>query len=162
MAEPAAKRLKRSHTHVPTPFRLTDPSMRLAYAKTALYHVSDDVLELILRYTQPPVSVRRRLDAVIVEYRSVLKNVAWVRYHPSLPWHQQRKHIRTTAGQILFRTRRVPWGRALFGTSRDIQHLRRQLVARRLRADERLELNTVIDRLWRRFLERLDTIYDTC
>ena len=134
--------------------------MRLAYAKTALYHVSDDILEMILRYTRPPVSVRRRM--FVGEYRSVLKNVAWVRYHPSLPWHQQRRHIRTAAGQILFRTRRVPWERALFGTSRDIQHLRRQLVARRLRADERLELNTVIDRLWRRFLERLDTIYDTC
>jgi hypothetical protein len=32
----------------------------------------------------------------------------------------------------------------------------------RLRAAERLELTSVIDRLWRRFLERLDTIYDTC
>ena len=121
MAEPVAKRRKQSHPHVPTPFRLTDPSMRLAYAKTALYHVSDDVLELILRYTQPPVSVRRQMNAVMAEYRSVLKNVAWVRYHPSLPWHQQRRHIRTTAGQILFRTRRVPWERALFGYSRDIQ-----------------------------------------
>ena len=141
---------------------VTDPTMRLAYAKTALYHVSDDVLELILRYTQPPVSVQRQMNAVMAEYRSVLKNVAWVRYHPSLPWHQQRRHIRTTAGQILFRTQRVPWERALFGYSRDIQHLRRQLVARRLRADETLELNSVIDRLWRRFLERLDTIYDTC
>jgi hypothetical protein len=162
MAEPAAKRLKRSYPHVPTPFRLTDPNMRLAYAKTALYHVSDDILEQILRHTQPPVSVRRQMDAVMTEYRSVLKNVAWVRYHPSLPWHQQRRHIRTTAGQILFRTRRVPWERALFGYSRDIQHLRRQLASTRLCADERLELKSVIDRLWRRFLERLDTIYDTC
>ena len=162
MAEPAAKRLKRSYTHVPTPFRLTDPSMRLAYAKTALYHVSDDILEMILRYTRPPVMMRRRMDAVIAEYRSVLKNVAWVRYHPSLPWHQQRKHIRTAAGQILFRTRRVPWERALFGYSRDIQHLRRQLASRRSQADKRLELMLVIDRLWRRFLERLDTICDTC
>ena len=76
--------------------------MRLAYAKTALYHVSGDLLELILRYTQPPVSVQRRM--FMAEYRSVLKNVAWVRYHPSLPWHQQRRHIRTTVGQILFRT----------------------------------------------------------
>jgi hypothetical protein len=162
MAEPVAKRLKRSHPHVPTPFRLTDPTTRLAYAKTALYHVSDDVLELILRYTRPPVTMRRRMDAVMAEYRSVLKNVAWVRYHPSLPWHQQRRHIRTAAGQILFRTRRVPWERALFGYSRDMQHLRRQLSSRRLRAAERLELKSVIDRLWRRFLERLDTIYDTC
>ena len=160
MAEPVAKRRKQSHPHVPTPFRLTDPTTRLAYAKTALYHVSDDVLELILRYTQPPVSVRRRM--FVTEYRSVLKNVAWVRYHPSLPWHQQRRRIRTTAGQILFRTRRVPWERALFGYSRDIQHLRRQLASRRLRAAKRLELTSVIDRLWRRFLERLDTIYDTC
>ena len=160
MAEPAAKRLKRSHTHVPTPFRLTDPSMRLAYAKTALYHVSDDVLELILRYTGPPVLVQRRM--FMAEYRSVLKNVAWVRYHPSLPWHQQRRHICTAAGHILFRTRRVPWERALFGTSRDIQHLRRQLASQRLQAAERLELTSVIDRLWRRLLERLDTIYDTC
>jgi hypothetical protein len=78
MAEPVAKRLKQAHPHVPTPFRLTDPSMRLAYAKTALYHVSDDILELILRYTRPPVSVQRRMDAVMAEYRSVLKNVAWV------------------------------------------------------------------------------------
>lgn len=162
MAEPAAKRLKRSYTHVPTPFRLTDPSMRLAYAKTALYHVSDDVLERILCYTQPPVSVQRQMNAVMAEYRSVLKNVAWVRYHPSLPWHQQRRHIRTTAGQILFRTRRVPWERALFGYSRDIRHLRRQVASRRLRAAERLELKSVINRLWRRFLMRLDTIYDTC
>jgi hypothetical protein len=106
--------------------------------------------------------MRRQMDAVVAEYRSVLKNVAWVRHHPSLPWHQQRRHIRTTAGQILFRSQRVPWERALFGYSRDIQHLRRQLVARRLRTAERLELNTVIDRLWGRFLERLDTIYDTC
>jgi hypothetical protein len=162
MAEPVAKRRKQAHPHVPTPFRLTDSNMRLAYAKTALYHVSGDLLELILRYTQPPVSVRRRLDAVMAEYRSVLKNVVWVRYHPSLPWHQQRRHIRTAAGQILFRTRRVPWERALFGYSRDMQHLRRQLSSRRLRAAERLELKSVIDRLWRRFLERLDTIYDTC
>jgi hypothetical protein len=102
------------------------------------------------------------MDAVMTEYRSVLKNVAWVRYHPSLPWHQQRRHIRTTTGQILFRTQRVPWERVLFGYSRDIQHLRRQLASRRLRAAERLELTSVIDRLWRRFLERLDTIYDTC
>jgi hypothetical protein len=160
MSEPAAKRLKRSHPHVPTPFRLTDSSMRLAYAKTALYHVSDDSLELILRYTQPPITMRRRM--FLAEYRSVLKNVAWVRYHPSLPWHQQRRHIRTPTGQILFRTRRVPWERALFGTSRDIQHLRRQLIARRLRAAERLELKSVINRRWRRFLERLDRIYDTC
>ena len=43
-----------------------------------------------------------------------------------------------------------------------VQHLRRQLASRRLRAAERLELTLVIDRLWRRFLERLDTIYDTC
>ena len=162
MAEPVAKRRKQAHPHVPTLFRLTDPNMRLAYAKTALYHVSDDVLELILRYTRPPVTMRRRMDAVMAEYRSVLKNVAWVRYHPSLPWDQQRRHIRTAAGQILFRTRRVPWERALFGYSRDIQHLRRQLASRRLRAAKRLELTSVIDRLWRRFLEQLDTIYDTC
>jgi hypothetical protein len=162
MAEPVAKRRKQAHPHVPTPFRLTDSTMRLAYAKTALYHVSDDILEMILRYTRPPVSVRRQIGAVMAEFRSVLKNVAWVRYHPSLPWHQQRRRIRTTAGQILFRTQRVPWERALFGYSRDIQHLRRQLVARRLRTAERLELTSVIDRLWRRFLERLDRIYDTC
>jgi preprotein translocase subunit SecA len=162
MSEPAAKRLKRSHPHVPTPFQLTDPSMRLAYAKTALYHVSDDVLELILRYTRPPITMRRQMDAVITEYRSVLKNVASVRYHPSLPWHQQRRHIRTAAGQILFRTQRVPWERARFGYSRDIQYLRRQVASRRLRAAERLVLKSVIDRLWRRYLERLDTIYDTC
>jgi|EP01047_Picozoa_sp_COSAG01_P116470 hypothetical protein len=98
----------------------------------------------------------------VTESGSVLKNVAWVRYHPSLPWDQQRRHIRTTAGQILFRTQRVPWERALFGYSRDIQQLRRQLASTRLRADERLELTSVIDRLWRRFLERLDRIYDTC
>ena len=162
MSEPVAKRLKQSHPHVPAPCRLINPTMRLAYAKTALYHVSDDILEMILRYTRPPVSVQRQMNAVMAEYRSVLKNVAWVRYHPSLPWHQQRRHIRTTAGQILFRTRRVPWERALFGYSRDIQHLRRQLASRRLRATERLELTSVIDRLWRRYLERLDTIYDTC
>ena len=35
-------------------------------------------------------------------------------------------------------------------------------ITRRLRAAERRELTSVIDRLWRRFLERLDTIYDTC
>jgi hypothetical protein len=57
MAEPAAKRLKRSYTHVPTPFRLTDSTMRLAYAKTALYDVSDDILELILRYPVPGVTM---------------------------------------------------------------------------------------------------------
>eukprot|EP01047_Picozoa_sp_COSAG01_P069646 COSAG01_NODE_10359_length_2185_cov_2.481304_2_plen_155_part_00 len=84
--------------------------------------VSDDILRLILRYTQPPVLVQRRM--FIAEYRSVLKNVAWVRYHLSLPRHQQRRHIRTTAGQILFWTGRIPWERALFGYSRDIQHLR--------------------------------------
>ena len=127
-----------------------------------MYHVSDDVLELILRYIRPPVSVQRRLDAVMAEFRGVLKNVAWVRYHPSLPWHQQRRHICTAAGQILFRTRRVPWERALFGYSRGIQHLRRQLASQRLQVTERLELKLVIDRLWRRFLEQLDRIYDTC
>eukprot|EP01047_Picozoa_sp_COSAG01_P045835 COSAG01_NODE_4253_length_5208_cov_4.500000_2_plen_157_part_00 len=110
MAEPVAKRLKQSHPHVPAPCRLINPTMRLAYAKTALSHVSDDILEMILRYTRPPVSVRRQIGTVMAEFRSVLKNVAWVRYHPSLPWHQQRRRIRTTAGQILFRTRRVPRG----------------------------------------------------
>ena len=83
-------------------------------------------------------------------------------YATGLPYRALPRHHRTTAGQILFRTERVPWERALFGYSRDIQHLRRQLVARRLRAAERLELKSVIDRLWRRYLERLDTIYDTC
>eukprot|EP01047_Picozoa_sp_COSAG01_P005698 COSAG01_NODE_198_length_22280_cov_21.529775_15_plen_109_part_00 len=58
--------------------------------------------------------------------------------------------------------RRVPWERAVFGYSRDIQHLRRQLVSRQWRTAERLELKSVINRLLRRFLEWLDRIYDTC
>ena len=98
--EPANKkaRVTTPTEHVPAPFRLPGPKtfapifplaaprMRLAWRKTLLYQLPQEVLEHVLRYTPPPASVKKSMDAVMAELEKVVTDCfnAYVQQDP--PW----------------------------------------------------------------------------
>ena len=86
------------------------------------------------------------MQAVVAEFRSVLKDVAHVVHGTSF----ERPRIRTAAGRILYRTRRLPWERELFEVAQSIRRLNEQLESKRMRARERTERVVVRDRWLRR------------
>jgi len=57
---------------VPAPFRPADSHTRLAWAKTLMYQLPQEILENVLRHTPPPASVKRGMDAVITELQKVV------------------------------------------------------------------------------------------
>jgi hypothetical protein len=66
-AAPSAEDTTVSTELVPAPFRLADSHTRLAWAKTLMYQLPQEILENVLRHTPPPASVKRDMDAVIAE-----------------------------------------------------------------------------------------------
>ena len=111
-----------------------------------------------MRHVPPPASVRRHRDRVVAEFRSVLKDVARVVHGTST----ERTRIRTVAGRILCRTRRLPWERELFSYSQSIRRLNKELESTRMRAAERWEVLAAKERLSQRLDERLNKLYGTC
>ena len=106
----------------------------------------------------PEPSVRRHMQAVVAEFRSVLKEVARVVHGTST----ERSRIRTAAGRILYHTRRLPWERELFGYAHAIRRLNEQLESKRMRAVERSKTVAVRDRLLRRLQDDIERHYDAC
>jgi hypothetical protein len=106
----------------------------------------------------PEPSVRRHMQAVVAEFRSVLKEVARVVHGTST----ERSRIRTAAGRILYRTRRLPWERELFGYAHAIRRLNEQLESKRMRAVERSKTVAVRDRLLQRLQDDIERHYDAC
>jgi hypothetical protein len=98
------------------------------------------------------------MQAVEAEFRSVLKEVARVVHSTST----ERSRIRTAAGRILYRTRRLPWERELFGYAHAIRRLNDELESRRMRAVERSKTVVVRDRLLQRLQEGVERHYDAC
>ena len=98
------------------------------------------------------------MQAVVVEFRSVLKEVARVVHGTST----ERSRIRTAAGRILYRTRRLPWERELFGYAHAIRRLNEQLESKRMRAKERVERVALRDRWLRRLQDDIERLYDAC
>ena len=111
-----------------------------------------------MRHVPPSASVRHHLDRVVAEFRSVLKDVARVVHGTSM----ERTRIRTVAGRILCRTRRLPWERELFSYSQSIRRLNKELESTRMRAAERWEVLAAKERFSQRLDERLNKLYDTC
>ena len=72
-SEPAMKKPRVAPTteHVPAPFRLDGPHRRLAWAKTWMYQVPQEVLENVLQHTAPPASVKQNMDAVVAEINNI-------------------------------------------------------------------------------------------
>jgi hypothetical protein len=106
----------------------------------------------------PEPSVRRHMQAVEAEFRSVLKEVARVVHSTST----ERSRIRTAAGRILYRTRRLPWERELFGYAHAIRRLNEQLESKRMRAVEQSKTVAVRDRLLQRLQDDVERHYDAC
>ena len=162
------KRARTGHVsdYIPSPFRLTltqvrcqsNAPVRLAYAKTWLYALPTDLITQIMGHVPPPASVRRHMDRVVAEFRSVLKDVARVVHGTST----ERPCIRTVAGRILYRTGRLPWERELFSYAQSIRRLNKELGSTRMRAAERWEVLAAKERLSQRLDERLNKLYDTC
>ena len=98
------------------------------------------------------------MQAVVAEFRSVLKEVARVVHSTST----ERSRIRTAAGRILYRTRRLPWERELFGYAHAIRRLNEQLESKRMRAVERSKTVAVRDRLLQRLQDDVERHYDAC
>ena len=71
-AAPSAEDTTVSTELVPAPFRLADSHTRLAWAKTLMYQLPQEILENVLRHTPPPASVKRGMDAVITELEKVV------------------------------------------------------------------------------------------
>ena len=163
------KRARTGHVseYIPSPFRLTltqvrcqsNAPVRLTYAKTWLYALPTDLITEIMRHVPPPASVRRHMDRVVAEFRSVLKDVARVVHGTST----ERPCIRTVAGRILYRTGRLPWERELFSYAQSIRRLNKELESTRMRAAERWEVLAAKERFSQRLDdERLNKLYDTC
>jgi hypothetical protein len=106
----------------------------------------------------PEPSVCRHMQAMVAEFRSVLKEVARVVHGTST----ERSRIRTAAGRILYRTRRLPWERELFGYAHAIRRLNEQLESKRMRAVERSKTVAVRDRLLQRLQDDIERHYDAC
>ena len=98
------------------------------------------------------------MQAVVAEFRSVLKDVARVVHGTS----SERPRIRTAAGRILYRTRHLPWERELVGYAHAIRRLNEQVESNRMRAVERSETVAMRDQLLRRLQERVECLYDAC
>ena len=79
---PAPFRLAGPKTFAPI-FPLAAPRMRLAWAKTLMYQLPQEILENVLRHTPPPAAVKRGMDAVITELEKV---VADCFKNPEWPW----------------------------------------------------------------------------
>jgi hypothetical protein len=88
----------------------------------------------------------------------MLKDVARVVHGTST----ERPRIRTVAGRILYRTRRLPWERELFSYAQSIRRLNKELESTRMRAAEQWEVLAAKERLSQRLDERLNKLYDTC
>ena len=88
-SEPAMKKPRVAPTteHVPTPFRLANSHMRLAWAKTWMYQVPQEVLEKVFQHTAPPASVKQNMGAVLAEINQLVYMGSWKlsRWWPFFP-----------------------------------------------------------------------------
>ena len=98
------------------------------------------------------------MQAVVAEFRSVLKDVARVVHGTS----SERPRIRTAAGRILYRTRRLPWERQLFEVAQATRRVNDELESKRMRAVERSKTVAVRDRLLQRLQDDVERHYDAC
>ena len=98
------------------------------------------------------------MQAVVAEFRSVLKDVARVVHGTST----ERPRIRTAAGRILYRTRRLPWERELFEVAQAIRRVNDELESRPMRAKEQAERVAMRDRWLRRLQDDIERLYDAC
>ena len=98
------------------------------------------------------------MQAVVAEFRSILKDVARVVHGTST----ERPRIRTAAGRILYRTRHLPWESELFEYAQAIRRVNGELESRRMRAKERTERVAARDRWLRRLQGDIERLYDAC
>ena len=147
--------------HILSSFRLNVPQILSASTTTAFAPTSTARTPTApaLHPTHCPVpSVRRHMQAVVAEFRSILKDVARVVHGTST----ERPRIRTAAGRILYRTRHLPWESELFEYAQAIRRVNGELESRRMRAKERTERVAVRDRWLRRLQDDIERLYDAC